>query len=162
MFKHRFILVFTAVLLLSCTFSDAVKVFAAETVSLKKTEKVLYLGGCRGATASAKKAAYYSRVKVRNLVNGFDKNKYYIDLQSSKDTVAFVDDDKDIVYAAGTGKAAVTVTVRKKSNKKKVYKAKLSITVMQNADPDTFMVEGIKDGQTVYAGDTVKVTLPGD
>ena len=162
MFKHRFVLVFTAVLLLSCTFSDAVKVFAAETVSLKKTEKVLYLGGCRGATASGKKAAYYSRVKVRNLVNGFDKKKYYIDLQSSKDTVAFVDDDKDIVYAAGTGKAAVTVTVRKKSNKKKVYKAKLSITVMQNADPDTFMVEGIKDGQTVYAGDTVKVTLPGD
>lgn len=162
MFKHRFVLVFTAVLLLSCTFSDAVKVFAAETVSLKKTEKVLYLGGCRGATDSGKKAAYYSRLKVRNLVNGFDKKKYYIDLKSSKDTVAFVDDDKDIVYAAGTGKAAVTVTVRKKSNKKKVYKAKLSITVMQNADPDTFMVEGIKDGQTVYAGDTVKVTLPGD
>lgn len=162
MFKHRFVLVFTAVLLLSCTFSDAVKVFAAETVSLKKTEKVLYLGGCRGATASGKKASYYSRVKVRDLVNGFDKKKYYIDLQSSKDTVAFVDDDKDIVYAAGTGKAVVTVTVRKKTNKKKVYKAKLSITVMQNADPETFVVEGIRDGQTVYAGDVIKITLPGD
>ena len=162
MFRHRFILVFTAVLLLSCTLSDAVKVFAAKTMSLKKTEKVLFLGGCRGATDSGKKAAYYSRLKVRNLVNGFDKKKYYIDLKSSKDTVAFVDDDKDVVYAAGTGKAVITVTVRNKTNKKKVYKAKLNITVMQNADPETFVVEGIKDGQTVYSGDTIKVTLPGD
>ncbi|MBR4777510.1 MAG: hypothetical protein IK007_07865 [Lachnospiraceae bacterium] len=160
-FVYRFLSVFLSALLIIGSPLGVVKLHAAETVSLKSKEKVLYLGGCRGATASGKKAAYYSRVKVRNLVSGFDKKKYYIDLKSSDNLIAYADDDKDIVYASGTGKTKITVTVRKKTNKKKVYKATLNITVMENADPETFVVEGIEDGQTVYAGDLLTVTLPG-
>ena len=164
--KHR---LFTVLLLIlfatgfipSDTEVKAATDTAVQQFSLKSASKVLYLGGCSGKTASGKSAKYYSRVKIRNLVEGFDKKKYYINLKSSDESVVYVDDSKDIAYAAGVGKASVTVTVRKRSGKKKVYKGKLNITVMQNADPDTFMVEGITDGQTVYVGDVLKISLPG-
>ena len=161
LFSMLLLILFAVSLMPSHTLINAATDTAAQQFSLKSASKVLYLGGCSGKTASGKSAKYYSRVKIRNLVDGFDKKNYYINLKSSDDSVVYVDDSKDIVYAAGIGKASVTVTVRKKSGKKRVYKGKLSITVMQNADPDTFIVEGITDGQTVYAGDTLKVTLPG-
>ena len=161
LFSMLLLILFAVSLMPSHTLVSAATDTAAQQFSLKSASKVLYLGGCSGKTASGKSAKYYSRVKIRNLVDGFDKKNYYINLKSSDDSVVYVDDSKDIVYAAGIGKASVTVTVRKKSGKKRVYKGKLSITVMQNADPDTFIVEGITDGQTVYAGDTLKVTLPG-
>ena len=166
-FKYRLFSVFLVILLTVGLASSYTEVKAAADTSagqfsLKSASKVLYLGGCSGKTASGKSAKYYSRVKIRNLVNGFDKKNYYIDLKSSNDSVVYVDEAKDVVYAAGIGKASVTVTVRKRSGKKKVFKGKLSISVMQNADPDTFMVEGITDGQTVYAGDVLKVSLPGN
>ncbi|MBR4145881.1 MAG: hypothetical protein IKU06_10540, partial [Lachnospiraceae bacterium] len=166
-FKYRLFSAFLVILLTVGLASSYTEVKAATDMSagqfsLKSASKVLYLGGCSGKTASGKSAKYYSRVKIRNLVNGFDKKNYYIDLKSSNDSVVYVDEAKDVVYAAGIGKASVTVTVRKRSGKKKVFKGKLSISVMQNADPDTFMVEGITDGQTVYAGDVLKVSLPGN
>ncbi|MBQ5933556.1 MAG: hypothetical protein IJL55_07635, partial [Lachnospiraceae bacterium] len=161
LFSMLLLILFAVSLMPSDTLISAATDTAAQQFSLKSASKVLYLGGCSGKTASGKSAKYYSRVKIRNLVDGFDKKDYYINLKSSDDSVVYVDDSKDIVYAAGIGKASVTITVRKKSGKKRVYKGKLSITVMQNADPDTFIVEGITDGQTVYAGDTLKVTLPG-
>ena len=150
-FKYRLFSAFLVILLTVGLASSYTEVKAAADTSagqfsLKSASKVLYLGGCSGKTASGKSAKYYSRVKIRNLVNGFDKKNYYIDLKSSNDSVVYVDEAKDVVYAAGIGKASVTVTVRKRSGKKKVFKGKLSISVMQNADPDTFMVEGITDG----------------
>ena len=161
LFSMLLLILFAVSLMPSHTLINAATDTAAQQFSLKSASKILYLGGCSGKTASGKSAKYYSRVKIRNLVEGFDKKDYYINLKSSDDSVVYVDDSKDIVYAAGIGKASVTVTVRKKSGKKRVYKGKLSITVMQNADPDTVIVEGITDGPTVYAGDTLKVTLPG-
>ena len=118
--KHR---LFTVLLLIlfatgfipSDTEVKAATDTAVQQFSLKSASKVLYLGGCSGKTASGKSAKYYSRVKIRNLVEGFDKKKYYINLKSSDESVVYVDDSKDIAYAAGVGKASVTVTVRRSS-----------------------------------------------
>ncbi|MCR5206222.1 MAG: hypothetical protein K6E47_14430 [Lachnospiraceae bacterium] len=133
-----------------------------KVLSMKKTKKVLYLGGCEGTTAEGKKAKYYDYVSVRKLIDGFDPKEYNITLKSGSLKVATVDSKEDKIYAAGLGKTTVTVTVKSKADKKKVLKAKLMITVKKNADYDSFTVAGIKDGQTVYEGDRLIVEMPGD
>ena len=131
-------------------------------LSLKKSKKVLYLGGCRGTTEEGKKAGFYSYASVRKLINGFSSKEHYITLKTDSILVASVDDKKDRIIAEGIGETTVTITVKTRKDKKKVLKATLKVIVKKNAGQDSFKVEGIRDGQTVYEGDGLTVSLPGD
>ena len=52
-----------------------VQAASSKDLSLKKTKKVLYLGGCKGKKANGKKAKYYSYHTVSKNINNFDSKK---------------------------------------------------------------------------------------
>ncbi len=130
---------------------------------LTTAKKILYIEGSKGRTAEGKQSKYRKSLKVQKLIKGFDPKKQNITLKSSSPDVASVDSDKDYIYAKGVGTAEITVTVNKKGKSKKtVYTGVLTVTVKKNADEDSFIVEGIRDGQSVYTDDVLNISMPGD
>lgn len=130
---------------------------------LTTAKKILYIEGSKGRTAEGKQSKYRKSLKVQKLIKGFDPKKQNITLKSSSPDVASVDSDKDYIYAKGVGTAEITVTVNKKGKSKKtVCTGVLTVTVKKNADEDSFIVEGIRDGQSVYTDDVLNISMPGD
>ena len=68
----------------------AIPVQAASTISFKKSSKILYLGGCIGKKANGKKAKYYSFLKVKNNLKGFNSKTMDIKLESEDTSVCTV------------------------------------------------------------------------
>ena len=83
----------------------------ANPLSLKKTQKILYIGGCRGVTVSGKKAGFLAHTNVRKLINGFDVKKYDITLKSANVLVASADSVNDCIYAEGIGEKLQPITL---------------------------------------------------
>ena len=133
-----------------------------KTVTLKETVKVLFLGECRGLTKDGVPADYLSELNVRTVIEGFNKNEYGITLRTKNADVAAVSSKKDRIYARGIGQTKVIIKVKSKKDKSVVLKKSISIVVKKNADNAGFVVTGITDGQTVYEGDELTVTMPGD
>ena len=133
----------------------------ANPLSLKKTQKILYIGGCRGVTVSGKKAGFLAHTNVRKLINGFDVKKYDITLKSANVLVASADSVNDCIYAEGIGETTVSVTVKDRENGKKVLKSGIKIIVRQNADKHSFIVEGIDLQKSLYDGDSLIISMPG-
>ncbi|MCR5726672.1 MAG: hypothetical protein K6G24_04315 [Lachnospiraceae bacterium] len=130
---------------------------------LTTAKKILYIEGSKGRTVEGKQSKYRKSLKVQKLIKGFDPKKQNITLKSSSPDVASVDSDKDYIYAKGVGTAEITVTVNKKGKSKKtVFTGVLTVTVKKNADEDSFIVEGIRDGQSVYTDDVLNISMPGD
>lgn len=133
----------------------------ANPLSLKKTQKILYIGGCRGVTVSGKKAGFLAHTNVRKLINGFDVKKYDITLKSANVLVASADSVNDCIYAEGIGETTVSVTVKDRETGKKVLKSGIKIIVRQNADKHSFIVEGIDVQKSLYDGDSLIISMPG-
>ena len=132
-----------------------------EKLQLKKREKILYIGGCRGVTSDGEKAGFLAHANVRKLINGFSTARYDISLKTGSIQVASVNNKKDCIYAEGIGETTVTVTVKDKTTGKKVLKDKINIIVRQNADTKTFKAEGLDLSKSIYDGDTLTISMPG-
>ncbi len=161
-------LMLTAVMLLT-VLSGNVPVFAKskkpgqnKTVTLKETVKVLFLGECKGLTKDGVPADYLSELNVRTAIEGFNKKDYSITLKTKNADVATVSSKKDRIYANGIGQTKVVIKVKSKKDKTVVLKKSISIVVKKSADNAGFVVTGITDGQTVYEGDELTVSMPGD
>ena len=167
--RYKFFgLLLTAVMLLT-VLSGIVPAFAKsktsgenKTVTLKETVKVLFLGECRGVTKDGTPAGYSSELNVRTVVEGFNKSEYSITLRTKNADVATVSSKKDRIYARGVGQTKVVIKVKSKTDKTVVLKKSISIVVKKSAENAGFVVTGITDGQTVYEGDELTVTMPGD
>ena len=122
-----------------------------KTVTLKETVKVLFLGECKGLTKDGVPADYLSELK-----------DYSITLKTKNADVVTVSSKKDRIYANGIGQTKVVIKVKSKKDKTVVLKKSISIVVKKNADNAGFVVTGITDGQTVYEGDELTVSMPGD
>ena len=132
-----------------------------EKLQLKKREKILYIGGCRGVTSEGEKAGFLAHANVRKLINGFSTARYDISLKTGSIQVASVNNKKDCIYAEGIGETTVTITVKDKTTGKKVLKDKINIIVRQNADTKTFKTEGLDLSKSIYDGDTLTISMSG-
>lgn len=133
---------------------------AASGLSLKKTAKTLYLGGCRGRKADGTAAKYYSRAKAAGFLKGFDPEKMDLLLKTEDKSIASVSSKKDRIYAKGIGNTTVTLEVVSKKTGKKLYTGEISVSVKRNADGDSLRVLGIEDGDLFEAGESIDVLLP--
>ncbi|MBO4421790.1 MAG: hypothetical protein J5783_08180 [Lachnospiraceae bacterium] len=137
-----------------------IPVQAAEKITLKKSSKVLYLGGCKGKKANGKKAKYYSFVKVGKLLSG-DYNSKTMDfkLEADDPSIVTVSNKTGKVKAKKIGETEVVITVRDKKTEAKIATKILNITVKKNSDKN-FEVSGIADGKEYKVGDTITVKMP--
>ena len=147
-----------AALLVLVLVIGAIPVQAASTPSLKKSSKVLYLGGCKGTKANGTKAKFYESVKASKLLKGFKSSTMDIKLESSNEKVVKVSNSNGTITAVGRGTAKVMITVRNKSTEKTIFAKEVKITVKKNADAD-FSVTGIKDGAEYEVGKSLTVVL---
>ena len=136
----------------------SIPVSAASTPSLKKTSKILYLGGCKGKKANGTAAKFYESVKASKLLSGFKSSTMDIKLESSNEKVAKVSNSNGTITAVGRGTAKVMITVRNKSTEKTIFAKEVKITVKKNADAD-FSITGIKDGGEYEVGKSLTVVL---
>jgi len=137
-----------------------IPVQAASTApSLKKSSKILYLGGCTGSKANGKKASYYSFLKVKKVLKNFDSKTMDLKLESGDKDVCTVSNKTYKVFAKGRGTATVTVTVREKATEKVIMAKEIKITVKKNA-ADDFKITGIEDGKEYKVGDVITVKMP--
>lgn len=136
----------------------SIPVSAASTPSLKKSSKILYLGGCKGTKANGTKANFSESVKASKLLKGFKSKTMDIKLESSNEKVAKVSNTNGTITAVGRGTAKVMITVRNKSTEKTIFAKAVKITVKKNADAD-FSITGIKDGDEFEVGKSVTVVL---
>lgn len=146
-------------LLIAIMIFQSVPVSAKTKLSLTKTARTLYVGGCKGAKASGKKAPYYSFLKVRKIVKNFSTETMDIKLSSSDKAVASTSNSTDKIKAVSMGTADVTVKVYSKRTKKVIFTDTIKITVKKNSNDETFTVKGLTDGATYAAGEKAAVTL---
>ncbi|MBR5177255.1 MAG: hypothetical protein IKW90_00475 [Lachnospiraceae bacterium] len=147
-----------AALLVLVLVIGAIPVQAASTPSLKKSSKILYLGGCKGTKANGTKANFSESVKASKLLKGFKSSTMDIKLESSNEKVAKVSNSNGTITAVGRGTAKVMITVRNKSTEKTIFAKEVKITVKKNADAN-FSVTGIKDGAEYEVGKSLTVVL---
>lgn len=133
---------------------------AATEVTLKKTTKTLYLGGCTGAKTSGKKAPYYATATLKKLLNGFDSETMKVRATSDNEKVVATTTSK--LSAVATGTANVTLKVYKGSVKDAnlINTFSIKVTVKKNASASDLTVSGITDGSTFEPGKSVTVSLP--
>ena len=137
----------------------AIPVQAASSVSLKKSSKVLYLGGCIGKKANGKKASYYSFLKVKKFVKNFDSKTMDIKLETEDESIASVSNKTAKITAKKRGTTEVIVTVRNKKTEQIIKAMPLEIIVKKNSDKN-FEVSGITDGKEYKVGDKITVKMP--
>lgn len=137
----------------------AIPVQAAETISLKKSSKILYLGGCVGKKANGKKASYYSFVKIKKLLKGFDSKTMDVKLESEDPSIVSVSNKTCKATAKKRGETEVVIIVRNKKDETTIATKILSVTVKKNADKN-FEVSGIADGKEYKVGDSITVKMP--
>lgn len=137
----------------------AIPVQAAETISLKKSSKILYLGGCIGKKANGKKASYYSFVKIKKLLKGFDSKTMDVKLEAEDPSIVSVSNKTCKATAKKRGETEVVIIVRNKKDETTIATKILSVTVKKNADKN-FEVSGIADGKEYKTGDTITVKMP--
>lgn len=137
----------------------AIPVQAASSVSLKKSSKIIYLGGCIGKKANGKKASYYSFLKVKKFVTNFDSETMDIKLESEDSSIASVSNKTAKITAKKRGTTEVIVTVRNKKTEQIIKAMPLEIIVKKNSDKD-FEVSGIADGKEYKVGDKITVKMP--
>ena len=132
---------------------------ATEDVSLKKTSKTLYLGGCKGAKANGKAASYYSYAKLAKLFNNLGSDMKVRAASSNTDVVKATTTK---LVAVGTGTADITLTVYNgKVRKANIYNTyTMKVTVKKNAEDADVTFKGIKDGASFEVGDSVTISLP--
>lgn len=153
--KFSKVLALVAVLLLVV---GTIPVSAATTnLKLTKSSKTIFVGKCTGSTDAGKAAKYYSYFAVNKLVKNFKSSSMDIKLTTSDKSVAKVNNKKDRVTAVAPGSAKITVKVYQK--KKVIFTDTINVTVKKNATASTLLVEGIKDGDEIKEGTTVKVSL---
>ena len=99
----------------------SIPVSAASTPSLKKSSKILYLGGCKGTKANGTKANFSESVKASKLLKGFKSKTMDIKLESDNEKVAKVSNSNGTITAVGRGTAKVMITVRNKSTEKTIF-----------------------------------------
>jgi len=136
-----------------------VPVQAASSVSLKKSSKVLYLGGCIGKKANGKKASYYSFLKVKKFLKNFDSTTMDVKLESEDPSIASVSNKTVKITAKKRGTTEVIVTVRNKKTEQTIKSMTLEIIVKKNSDKN-FEVSGITDGKEYKVGDKITVKMP--
>lgn len=136
-----------------------VPVQAASSVSLKKSSKVLYLGGCIGKKANGKKASYYSFLKVKKFLKNFDSKTMDVKLESEDPSIASVSNKTAKITAKKRGTTEVIVTVRNKKTEQTLMSKSLEIVVKKNSDKN-FEVSGITDGKEYKVGDKITVKMP--
>ena len=137
----------------------AIPVQAADKISFKKSSKVLYLGGCLGKKANGKKAKYYSFLKVKNNLKGFDSKTMDVKLEADDASIVSVSNKTAKITAKKRGTTEVTVTVRNKKTEQTLFAKNLEITVKKNSDKN-FEVSGIADGKEYKVGDKITVKMP--
>ena len=137
----------------------AIPVQAADKISFKKSSKVLYLGGCIGKKANGKKAKYYSFLKVKNNLKGFDSKTMDVKLEADDESIVSVSNKTAKITAKKRGTTDVTVTVRNKKTEQTLFAKNLEITVKKNSDKN-FEVSGIADGKEYKVGDKITVKMP--
>ena len=137
----------------------AIPVQAAEKISLKKSSKILYLGGCVGKKANGKKASYYSFVKIKKLLKGFDSKTMDVKLESEDPSIVSVSNKTCKATAKKRGETEVVIIVRNKKDETTIATKILSVTVKKNADKN-FEVSGIADGKEYKVGDSITVKMP--
>ena len=137
-----------------------IPVQAAEKITLKKSSKVLYLGGCIGKKANGKKAKYYSFVRVGNLLSGdYNSKTMDVKLEAEDPSIVTVSNKTGKVMAKKLGETEVVITVRNQKDETKIATKILNITVKKNSDKN-FEVTGIADGKEYKTGDTITVKMP--
>ena len=140
---------------------------ASSSLSLKKTSKILYLGGCKGTKANGTKAKFYDYLTAKKVVNNFDSKKMDIKLsindeKSPKgDDVVSLSNSTGKITAKAKGTAYVLITVRDKSTEKTLMSKSIKITVKKNAD-NSFSVAGLEDGGEYVTGKRITVTMSRD
>lgn len=130
---------------------------ATPKLKLSKTSKTIFVGKCTGTSEAGKAAKYYSYFAVNKIVKNFDSKTMDIKLTTSDKTICKVNNTKDRVTAVAPGNAKITVKVYQK--KKVIFTDTVNVTVKKNATASTLLVEGIKDGDEIKVGTTVKVSL---
>lgn len=151
---------FLAVVLALTLIIGTIPAAAATNLSLTKTSKTIFVGGCKGSKANGKKANFYGVVSVAKFVKNFDSKKMDIKLTTSDKSVCTVNNSKDRITAKGMGTANVTVKVVDKATQKSLMSKTMKITVKKNASKASFKVDGIEDGDEFKAGTTIKVDMP--
>lgn len=137
-----------------------IPVQAAEKITLKKTSKVLYLGGCIGKKANGKKAKYYSFVRVGKLLSGdYSSKTMDFKLEAEDPSIVTVSNKTGKVKAKKLGETEVVITVRDKKTEATIATKILNVTVKKNSDKN-FEVSGIADGKEYKVGDTITVKMP--
>ena len=137
----------------------AIPVQAADKISFKKSSKILYLGGCIGKKANGKKAKYYSFLKVKNNLKGFDSKTMDVKLEADDESIVTVSNKTAKITAKKRGTTEVTVTVRNKKTEQTLFAKNLEITVKKNSDKN-FEVSGIADGKEYKVSDKITVKMP--
>ena len=137
-----------------------IPVQAGQAITLKKSSKTLYLGGCKGKKANGKKAKFYSFVRVGKLLSG-DYNSKTMDfkLEAEDPSIVTVSNKTGKVKAKKLGETEVVITVRDKKTEATIATKILNVTVKKNSDKN-FEVSGIADGKEYKVGDTITVKMP--
>lgn len=135
--------------------------FAAEkTMSLTKTSKTIYVGGCKGYKETGSKAPYYSYITASKYINNYDAKTMKITLTSDAPSIAKVNNKKGRITAVAIGVANIKFEVFDIASNTLKFSKEMKVTVKQNATEETLVVKGIEDGDEFTAGQSVTVSLP--
>lgn len=154
--------VITIVLLAVLTglFSTMAEAYARTDISLKKTTKIIFCGGCRGKRSDGRKASYSKLINAKNLLDGFNPDKMKLTLKSADKSVATVSNKKLRIYAKGIGSTDIEMKVTSKKTGKVLFDKPFKVQVWKNADEDSLTILGAEDGDVFRPGDSVKIQLP--
>lgn len=133
---------------------------AEKAMSLTKTSKTIYVGGCKGYKETGSKAPYYSYITASKYINNYDEKTMKITLTSEDPSIAKVNNKKGRITAVAIGVTNVKFEVFDIATNTLKFSKDMKVTVKQNATEETLVVKGIEDGDELIAGQTVTVSLP--
>lgn len=137
----------------------AIPASAATNFSLKKDTKVVYLGGAQGKKEDGTQCGTTSKYRISKLINGFDAETMYLELESSDKTIVKTKNSKRKVYGKNIGEATVTVRIYDKDNGALLDTLQPTIKVKKNATTIQFAVTDAK-GELVDPTKKFGVNVP--
>lgn len=130
------------------------------SVSLTRTARTLYLGGCIGKKVNGTGAKYYSLTNAAGMLKGYNPETMSLKLKTSDKGVATVSSKKGRIYAKGIGTTDVTIIIRDRSSRQVLLEDNIKISVKQNATEDTLYVQGLEDEAEYRVGESITVVMP--
>lgn len=148
-------------LILTAMLCPSTEAFAKKNdISLKRTTKIIFLGGCRGKKKDGSAAKYSKQINAKNLLKGFDADKMTLTLKSRDNKTASVSNKKQKIYAQGIGSTEVMLTVCSKKTGKQLFAGEVTVQVRKNAGAEDLQVLGVEEGDTFTVGESINVLLP--